>query len=91
MQYNGEHTIGASIEIFHSMWKSKHHRLTPKYEILLLFVPLVKNYHVTYVDDDDKEFRITCQNCNGYIKCADRSGELLSITYPHAGMYHLGL
>ena len=38
------------------------------------------------MDDVDKLFKITCQCCNGYLICAVRNGELLYITFLHAGM-----
>ena len=59
------------------MWKSEQHILSPKYNILSSFVPLVKYYPVTYVDDDDKPFKIICKYCNGYLRCAKKSIELI--------------
>ena len=45
-------------------------------------VLLLKHYNVT-MEDDDNQLRITCQNCNGFVTCAGRSGELLYITFIH--------
>ena len=42
---------------------------------------LVIYYHVTYVVDDDKPFKITCQNCNGFVGYAGKSGELIYINF----------
>ena len=54
-------------------------------------MPLVKTYRVTYVDDDDKPSKITCQRCNGYVRCDGKNGELIYITFLHAGMSTLGI
>ena len=68
------------------MWKPGQHRMTPKYDMLSSFFPLVKNYHVTYVDDENKPFKVTCKNCNGFLRCAIKSGEQLYIGFIHEGM-----
>ena len=72
------------------MWKVDQHILTPKYDISHSFVPLAKHYHVTY-EEDDKPFKNTCQKCNGFSTCLDRSGELLYIIILHAGRSTFGL
>ena len=53
-------------------------------------VPLLKHYNVT-MEEDDNEFKINCQSCNVFLTCSDRCGELLNITFIHAGMSTLGL
>ena len=52
---------------------------------------MVEYYYVTWVNDDEKPFIITCQCFNGYVKCAVKSGEIIYITFLHAGMVSLGL
>ena len=83
--------IGEYIESDYLTWKSEQHILTPKYDILRLFVPLLKKYHVTEEDDCDKPFKITCESCNGFVRCSGKSGELLYITFLYEGMSNLGL
>ena len=73
------------------MRKSEKHRLTLKYDILHYFSPLVKQYNVTYVDDENKPLKIIRQNCNVYAKCSSSNGELLYITFLYAGMATLGI
>ena len=51
----------------------------------------VKYYYIDLVDDDKKIFKITCKHCNGYIQCAEKSGEMLYINFIHTGMTSLGL
>ena len=58
--------------------------MTPKYDIMLSLVPLVKHYFVT-MEEDDTLFKITCQRCNGFVTCKGRIGKLLYITFMHAG------
>ena len=48
-------------------------------------------YHVIYVDDDNKPFKITCKCCNVYVICSGKSVELTYITLLHAAMFTLGL
>ena len=55
------------------------------------FVTLVKYYHVTYVDDDNKPFKINCQICNDFLTCAGKSGDILYIAFLHAGMSTIGI
>ena len=85
-KYNDDITICEAIEISYLTWNSEKHIRTPKYNILRSFEPLVKNYHVSYVDDDDKPLNFTCQHCNGFVRCAGKSDELLYINFFHAGM-----
>ena len=68
--------MNADIENAHLMCKSEQHILIPKHNILCSFLPLEKHCHVTYLGDDNKSFKITCKHCNGYLRCACRSGEL---------------
>ena len=91
LKYNNELTIRESIEGYHITRKSEQHILTHKYEILRSFVPLVKHYHVTDVDDDNKLLKIKYQCCNVYARCDVKSVKLLYITFPCAGMATLVL
>ena len=50
--------IFEAIEIFYLTWKSEQKILTPKYDILRSFVPLVTHYCV--VKEDDKPLKINC-------------------------------
>ena len=43
------------------------------------------------MEEDDNQFKITCQWCNGFVKCSGRSVELLSVTFIHAGFFTLGI
>ena len=79
-KYFDEIPLGEDIETAYLTWKSEQHRLTPKYEIICSLVPLVKHYFVN-VKEDDTIFKITCQHCNGFVTCFDRSGEILYITF----------
>ena len=88
-QYYNELNLGESIESVYHNWKSKQHRLIPKYEILALFVPLEKHYHVTY-EEDDKPLKVTCQRFNGFVTRFGRSRELIYITSILSGMFTLG-
>ena len=72
--------IGEYIESCYLLWKLEQHRLTPKYENFHPFVPLVKQHHVTYAEDN-KPLKITCQKCNGFLRCSGSSGEILYITF----------
>ena len=54
------------------------------------FVPLVKHYFVT-MEDDENQFKITCQHCNGFVTYSGRSGELLYINFIHAGFSTIGI
>ena len=55
------------------------------------FVPLVKYYHVTYVDYDNKPFIITCQSCNVFVICAGKIGEILYINFLNLVMSTFGI
>ena len=66
-------------------------RLTPKYDILRSFMPLVKQRHFNYVGDDDKLFKIAFKCYNGFLRCANKSVELIYITFLHSGMSTLGI
>ena len=55
------------------MWKLEQHRLTPKHENLGSFVPLVKKYHINCVDNNSKPFKLTCKNCNRFVRCDEKS------------------
>ena len=59
------------------IWKIEQHILTPKYYILNNVFSLVKHYHVTEEDDDDKPLKITFQCYNAFVICAVKNGELL--------------
>ena len=72
------------------MWKIEQHTTATKYDIFHSFVPLVKNYHVNY-EEDDKPIEIACKHCNGFVRFSGRSGELLYINFIHADMYTIGL
>ena len=65
-QYNDELQIVEAIESDYLMWNSEQHRLTPKYKLFCSLPPLVIHYHVTYVDDDNKSFKINSQHCNDF-------------------------
>ena len=53
-------------------------------------VPLVKHYFVT-MEEDDTLFKINCQRYNYFVTCKGSSGELLYITFLHAGLSALVL
>ena len=42
-----------------------------------------KKYHVT-MEEYNNQFKITCQHCNGFVTCFDRSVEILYITFLHS-------
>ena len=65
------------------------HRPTRKYEVLHSFVLLVKHYYVSEEDDDDKLSKITCKHCNGFVRWAGKSGELIYLTFIHEVRYTL--
>ena len=90
-QYNVELTIDEAIESSYIMQKSEQHRLTPKYDIIHSFPPLVKHYHVTEEDDGDKLFKTTSQLCNGFVRRYGKMGELLYFKFCHADVSILGL
>ena len=52
-QYYNELTLGDAIESDYLMRKSEQHRMTPKYEILSSFLPLVKHDFLTTEEDDN--------------------------------------
>ena len=79
-----------SIESAYIMCKSEQHRLIPIYDILRSFVLLVKHYLVT-MEEDDNQFKINCQCCNGFLKCKGVSGELFYITCLRDGISTLGI
>ena len=64
--------------------------MTPKKNILCSLVPLVKHFFVT-VEEEDNQFKITCQFCNGFMKYKGRSLEMLCIAFIHSGLSTLGL
>ena len=63
--------------------------MTTKYDILHSLVTLVKEYFMT-MEEDDNQFKITCQRCNVFVKFKGRSGELLYITFFHAELSTIG-
>ena len=65
--------LGESIDIVFLVWNLEQHRLTPKYDILRTLVPLVKLYNVT-MEDDDNQFKINLQRCNGFVTCSVSNG-----------------
>ena len=82
--------LGEAIESSYLTLKSEQHRLIPKYYNPRSFVLLVKQYHVTY-EDDDKPFKITCQYCNGFLRCSGSSVEIIYIKFLHYGEPTIGL
>ena len=82
--------MGEAIESYYIAWKPEQHRLIPKYYNPHSFVLLVKQYHVTY-EDDDKPFKITCQYCNGFVICSSNSVEILYINFIHSGESTIGI
>ena len=58
--------LGEAIESDYLKWKLEQQILTPKYEILPSLVPLVKHYNAN-MEDDDNQFKITCQRYNGFV------------------------
>ena len=69
-------SLGESIGIAYLTWKSEQHILTPKYDIMCSLVPLVKHCFVT-VEEYDNQFKLTWENCNGFVTCKGGSVELL--------------
>ena len=65
-----------AIESAYLKWKSEQHRMTPKCDIMSSLVPLVKHYNMT-MEEDDNQFKRTCQFFSGFVTCAGISGELL--------------
>ena len=45
---------------------------------------------MTY-EDDDKPFKITCQYCNGFVRCSDSIVEIISINFLHSGESTIGI
>ena len=88
-QYFNELPLGESIESAYLTWKSEQHRLTPKYDILSSLVPLLKHYIL--MGEEDNQFKITFQCCNGFVTCKGGSVELLYITFLNAGLSTLRL
>ena len=43
------------------------------------------------MEEECNKFKITCQRCNGFVTCSVNSGEVLYITFLHAGMSTIGL
>ena len=72
------------------MWKLEKNRLTTKYGILRSLVPFVKHYFVN-MGGDDNHFKLTCQRYNGFVTCKGGSGEVVYVTFLHAGISTLGL
>ena len=89
-QYYNELTLVEAIESDYLVWKSEQHRLAPKYYIMPSLVPPIKHYNVNMVEYYN-QFKITCQRFNGFVTCSGRSGELLYVTFLHAGMSTLVL
>ena len=73
------------------MCNPEQNRLTPEYEILHSSMTLVKHYHVNYVENEDKTFKISFQCCNGYVKYSGRKGEKNYMTFIRAGISSLKL
>ena len=65
-QYNDEISMGANIEWLTNV-ELRPAQTDTKCITLYSFVPLVKYYHITYVDDDNKPLKTTCQWCNVYV------------------------
>ena len=63
LQYLNKLELGEAIEIAYLMLKSEQHKLTHKSAILRSLVPLINHYFVT-MEEDDSQFKITCQCCN---------------------------
>ena len=82
--------MGKAIESYHLAWKSEQYRLIPKYYNPHSFVLMVKQYCVTY-EDDDKPFKIICQYYNGFVICLSISVEILYINFIHSGESTIGL
>ena len=91
IEYNDELPMVSSIEIFFLIWKSETHRMTPKYDILCSFVLLVKDYHVSSENNYEKATKFTCQYCNRYLECAEKSEEIIYTNFLCAGMTNLGI
>ena len=72
------------------MWKSEQHILTPKYEILCSLVTLLKYCFLT-MEEDDNQFKITCQSCNGFATCLVSSGQMLYIPFICSGLSTHGI
>ena len=51
-QYFNELTLGESIESNYITWNPEQHILTPKYDIMSSFGPLVNHYYVDLKDND---------------------------------------
>ena len=48
-----------------------------------------KTFFVT-MEEDDNQFKITCQPCNGFVTCKCRSGKLLYINFIGAILFNMG-
>ena len=46
-------------------------------------MPLVKHYHMT-TEEDDNKLKTTYKSCNSFVTCSVSNGELLYITFSHA-------
>ena len=42
------------------------------------------------MEEDDNQFKITCQPCNGFVTCKCRSGKLLYINFIGAILFNMG-
>ena len=51
---------------------------------------LLKHYNVT-TEMDDNQFKIICQDCNGFVTFSGRSGELIYIIFIRTLMYSIGI
>ena len=83
-QYFNELLLVESIKSAYFVWKSKQHRLAPKYDIMCSLELLVKHYFMT-MEEDDNKLKITCQSSNDFVTCSGRSGYQLYITFLHSG------
>ena len=72
--------LGEPIQSAYLIWKSEQHILTPKYDIICSLVPLVKNCFLT-TDEDDAQFKFTCQHCNVFFTYKGGSVELVYVTF----------
>ena len=55
------------------------------------FFPMVKYFHVNWLNDDNKLLNITSQHYNGYVEYSSKSAEILYVNFPYSGMNRLGL
>ena len=84
-------SICTDTEIAYLIWMSEQHIVTSKYNFLRSCITLVKKYHVIYIDDEDRPFKITRKNYNVYVKCSGIIVDPFYISLIHAGMTSLGI